>query len=205
MSLWADIATIQVALDVANSPSDGGELKAVRRKEVATLSDSVGGFGLVRPLYYQHGAAPPSLKKVCSTSDNSPQLLSSSYPTTTSIPLDPTSTLRPARSVAVYHPISGFPVSTFWPCVCLCVSFPSSFPSPDQRSRQCLHFIEAVSQQRSPLPSAVPSNPATLESLNSSSSTTVKLAGLNYTNFSFIHPLLGPKFRVFSGGDTRPP
>ncbi|EER40812.1 predicted protein [Histoplasma capsulatum H143] len=190
MSLWADIATIQVALDVANSPSDGGELKAVRRKEVATLSDSVGGFGLVRPLYYQHGAAPPSLKKVCSTSDNSPQLLSSSYPTTTSIPLDPTSTLRPARSVAVYHPISGFPVSTFWPY---------------QRSRQCLHFIEAVSQQRSPLPSAVPSNPATLESLNSSSSTTVKLAGLNYTNFSFIHPLLGPKFRVFSGGDTRPP
>lgn len=40
MSLWADIATIQVALDVANSPRDGGELKAVRRKEVATLSDS---------------------------------------------------------------------------------------------------------------------------------------------------------------------
>ncbi|EEH10496.1 predicted protein [Histoplasma capsulatum G186AR] len=122
MSLWADIATIQVALDVANSPRDGGELKAVR--------------------------PPPSPKKVCSTSDNSPQLLSSSYPTTTSILLDPTSTLRPARSVAVYHPISSFPVSTFWP---------------------------------------------------------FKLAGLNYTNFSFIHPLLGPKFRVFSGGDTRPP
>ncbi|QSS65970.1 hypothetical protein I7I51_06821 [Histoplasma capsulatum] len=178
MSLWADIATIQVALDVANSPSDGGELKAVRRTIAAKPEKSL--------LNLRHLA---------------PALL---YPTTTSILLDPTSTLRPARFVAVYHPISGFPVSAFWPCVFVCL-FPSSFPSPDQRSRQCLHFIEAVSQQRSPLPSAVLSNPATLESLNSSSSTTVKLAGLNYTNFSFIHPLLGPKFRVFSGGDTRPP
>ncbi|QSS55860.1 hypothetical protein I7I53_03857 [Histoplasma capsulatum var. duboisii H88] len=72
MSLWADIATIQVALDVANSPSDGGELKAVRRKEVATLSDSVGGFGLVRPLYYQHGAGVRELFCPSDLSDSRP-------------------------------------------------------------------------------------------------------------------------------------
>lgn len=34
---------------------------------------------------------------------------------------------------------------------------------------------------------------------------TSKLAGLHFVGYSFIQPLLGPKFRVFLGGDLRPP
>lgn len=46
----------------------------------------------------------------------------------------------------------------------------------------------------------------TLERLRAPSRiNSVKLAGLNSSQTSFLHPLLGPKFRVFCGGDTRPP
>ena len=38
-----------------------------------------------------------------------------------------------------------------------------------------------------------------------SSLNTSKLAGLNFHTFSFIRPLLGPKFRVLRGGDLKPP
>ena len=34
---------------------------------------------------------------------------------------------------------------------------------------------------------------------------TTKLAGLHYLAYTFIRPLLGPKFRVFVGGDLKPP
>ena len=34
---------------------------------------------------------------------------------------------------------------------------------------------------------------------------TTKLAGTHFTKFSFIRPLLGPKFRVFFGGIVKPP
>lgn len=45
-----------------------------------------------------------------------------------------------------------------------------------------------------------------LEHYRSPSFDSFKLAGLRYTQYSsLLHPLAGPKFRVFCGGDTRPP
>lgn len=50
------------------------------------------------------------------------------------------------------------------------------------------------------------SSPVALEHYRSPSIDSFKLAGLRYTQYSsLLHPLAGPKFRVFCGGDTRPP
>ena len=44
-----------------------------------------------------------------------------------------------------------------------------------------------------------------ISSLASHPNNTIKLAGSRFSHFSFIRPLLGPKFRVFLGGDLKPP